>query len=139
MPRKGHTLQTQLLCAGEFKVAVELHAYHIAGFKREKGCPVGMIFTDPTPASTGSHVGITKAASHPHAAALFVDFVLSEEGSKIVAASGRIPTRRGAKARYEELSDLEEKGVKVVVTLPEDAHRLNSVAEKLIKEIVMSQ
>jgi iron(III) transport system substrate-binding protein len=139
MPRKGHTLQTQLLCAGEFKIAVELHAYHIVGFKREKGCPIGMTFTDPTPASTGSHVGITKAAPHPHAAALFVDFVLSEEGSKIVAASGRLPTRKGAKALYEELSNLEEKGVKVVVTLPEDAYRLNSVAEKLIKEILMSE
>ena len=139
MPRKGHTLQTQLLCAGEFKVGVELHAYQILQAKREKGCPIGMTFTDPTPASTGSHVGITKAAPHPYAAALLVDFMLSNEGAKIVADSGRLPTRKGAQALYEEVSNLEEKGLKLVITLPDEAYRLEPAAEKLIKEIVMTR
>ena|SRR6266478_5806062 len=139
MPRKGHTLQTQLLCAGEFKVGVELHAYQIMQAKREKGCPIGMTFTDPAPASTGSHLGITKAAPHPYAGALFIDFALSDEGAKIVADSGRLPTRRGAQSHYEEVSNLEEKGVKLVITLPDEAYRLEPTTEKLIKEIVMSR
>jgi iron(III) transport system substrate-binding protein len=139
MPRKGHTLQTQLLCAGEFKVGVELHAYQVMQAKREKGCPIDMVFADPAPGSTGSHIGIARSAPHPHAAVLFVDFVLSDAGAKIVADSGRLPTRKGASARYEELSNLQEKGVKVVVTLPDDAHRLEPTAEKLIKEIMKSQ
>jgi len=139
MPRKGHTLQTQLLCAGEFKVGVELHAYQVMQAKRDNGCPISLAFGDPAPASTGSHIGVTKTAPHPHAAALFVDFVLGEEGAKIVAASGRVPTRKGTKALYDELSNLPEKGVNVVVSLPDDAYRLEPVAEKLIKEIVMSR
>jgi iron(III) transport system substrate-binding protein len=139
MPRKGHTLQTQLLCAGEYKVGVELHAYQVMQARREKGCPIGMVFADPAPGSTGSHIGITKTALHPHAAALFIDFVLSDAGAKIVADSGRVPTRKGTKARYEELSNLQEKGVNVVVTLPDDASRLESATQKLIKEIMMSQ
>jgi iron(III) transport system substrate-binding protein len=139
MPRKGHTLQTQLLCAGEFKIGVELHAYQIMQARREKGCPIGMVFTDPTPASTGSHIGITKAAPHPYAAALFIDFMLGVEGAKIVADSGRLPTRKGTQARYEEVSNLEEKGFKLVITLPDEAYRLEPTAEKLIKEITMSR
>jgi iron(III) transport system substrate-binding protein len=139
MPRKGHTLQTQLLCAGEFKVGVELHAYQVMQAKREKGCPISLTFGDPAPASTGSHIGITKTAPHPYAAALFVDFVLSDDGAKLVAASGRVPTRKGTRALYEELSNLQEKGVKVVVSLPDDAYRLEPVAEKLIKEIMMTR
>ncbi len=139
MPRKGHTLQTQLLCAGEFKVGVELHAYQVLQAKREKGCPISLVFGDPAPASTGSHIGVTKTAPHPSAAALFVDFVLGDEGAKIVAASGRVPTRKGTKALYDELSNLPEKGVNVVVSLPDDAYRLEPVTEKLIKEILMSR
>ena len=139
MPRKGHTLQTQLLCAGEFKVGVELHAYQVMQAKREKGCPIDMVFADPAPGSTGSHIGIARAAPHPHAAALFVDFVLGDAGAKIVADSGRIPTRKGTKARYDELSNPQDKGVKVVIALPDDAHRLEATAEKLIKEIMKSQ
>jgi len=139
MPRKGHTLQTQLLCAGEFKVGVELHAYQIMQARREKGCPIGMTFTDPTPASTGSHVGITKAAAHPYAAALFIDFMLSDEGAKIVADSGRLPARQGPRARYEEVSNLEEKGLKLVITLPDEAYRLEPTTEQLIREITMSR
>jgi iron(III) transport system substrate-binding protein len=139
MPRKGHTLQTQLLCAGEFKVGVELHAYQVMQAKREKRCPIDMAFGDPAPGSTGSHIGITKSAPHPHAAALFLDFALSDTGAKIIADSGRIPTRKGTRARYEELSNLQEKGIKLVITLPDDAHRMEAAAEKLIKEIVKSQ
>ena len=40
MPRKGHTLQTQLLCAGEFKVGIGFHAYQVMQAKREKSCPI---------------------------------------------------------------------------------------------------
>ena len=138
MPRKGHTLQTQLLCAGEFKVGVELHAYQAIQAKREKGCPIDIVFADPAPGSTGSHIGIAKPAPHPHAAALFIDFVLGDAGAKIVADSGRIPTRKGARAQYDELSNLQEKGVKVVMTLPDEAQRLEPTAEKLIKEIMKS-
>jgi ABC-type Fe3+ transport system substrate-binding protein len=38
-------------------------------------------------------VALVWLAYHPHAAMLFMDFVLSEEGQKTVVVSGRIPTR----------------------------------------------
>ena len=35
--RKGHTLLTQLLCAGEFKAAIDLYAYRLADLKHTRG------------------------------------------------------------------------------------------------------
>ena len=135
--RRGHTLQIQLLCAGEFKVAVELYAYRVAQLKHEKNCPLGMNFPNPTPGSTGSHVGLTKGAPHPHAAALFMDFVLGEEGSKLLASTGRLPACKGIKALYEEVSNLEEKGVNLLMIPSEEADRLNPLAKKLMEDILI--
>ena len=137
MVRRGHTLQIQLLCGGESKIAAEVYAYRVAQLKHEKNCPLEMSFPNPTPGSTGSHVGVTKNAPHPYAAALFVDFVLGEEGSKILASTGRLPARRGTKGLYEEVSNLEEKGVNLLMIPVEEADRLNPLAKKLVEEILI--
>ncbi|HEX7233041.1 MAG TPA: substrate-binding domain-containing protein, partial [Candidatus Binatia bacterium] len=39
-------------------------------------------------------IGVAAKAAHPNAARLFVDFALSEEGQRIIASFGRVPTRR---------------------------------------------
>lgn len=135
--RRGHTLQIQLLCSGEAKVAVEVYAYRVAQLKHEKKCPAALSFPNPTPGAPGSQLGVTKNAPNPHAAALFVDFILSVEGSQILASTGRLPTRRGAKALYEEVSNLEERGVKLLMIPVEQADQLNLQSKKLIEEILI--
>lgn len=135
--RRGHTLQTQLLCAGESKVAVELYAYRVAQMKHEKSCPIELVFARPTPAASAQLWGPTASSRHPHAAALFLDFILSEEGSKIIAGTGRIPTRSKIKALYEDVSNLEEKGVSLTIISPEDGFRLREKTNKLIEEILI--
>lgn len=135
--RRGHTLQIQLLCSGEVKVAVEVYAYRVAQLRHEKNCPLGMSFPNPTSGATGSEIGVNRNAPHPHAAALFVDFVLGVEGSKVLAGTGRIPARRGVKALYEEVSNLEEKGVNILMIPVEQAERLDPIAKKLVEEILI--
>jgi len=135
--RRGHSLQTQLLCAGETKAAVELYAYRVAQMKHEKKCPIELIFTRPTPAASAQLWGATAAAPHPHAAALFMDFILSEEGSRLIAATGRIPVRRGVKSLYDEVSNLEEKGVSLLVISPEEGFKLREKTNQLIEEILI--
>ena len=83
--RRGHTLQAQLLCAGEFKIAVEIYPDAILRMK-QNGCPATIVFANPTPAVVGGNYAIYANTSHPHAAALFIDFALSAEGSKILPA-----------------------------------------------------
>jgi len=135
--RRGHTLQIQLLCSGEIGVAVEVYAYRVAQLTHEKNCPSGMSFPNPTPGAPGSEIGVTRNAPHPHAAALYVDFVLGVEGSSILAGTGRIPARRGVKALYEEVSNLEEKGVNILMIPVEQAERLDPIAKKLVEEILI--
>jgi iron(III) transport system substrate-binding protein len=135
--RRGHSLQAQLLCAGETKAAVELYAYRVAQMKHEKKCPIELVFARPTPAASAQLWGAAAASQHPHAAALFLDFILSEEGSKLVVPTGRIPVRRGVKSLYEEVSNLEEKGVPLVVISPEEGFKLRDKTNQLIEEILI--
>ena len=82
--RKGHTLMAQLLCAGEFKAAIDLYAYRLADLKHTRGCPVEISYPDPAPA-TPSPVGVIKKTPRPYAAALLLDYILSEAAQKIFA------------------------------------------------------
>jgi ABC-type Fe3+ transport system substrate-binding protein len=38
-------------------------------------------------------IALLKSAPHPNAGKLFIEFILSEEGQKVVAAAGYIPAR----------------------------------------------
>ena len=135
--RRGHTLQTQLLCAGEFKVAVELYPDAVLRMK-EKGCAASIVFPDPTPAQVGGAIGIYARAAHPHAAALFVDFMKSAEGAKVLASTGRISGRRGIKALYPELSNLEERGIPLVVVTPEQTEEVAKPLQKIMQELLVN-
>ncbi|HEY2987622.1 MAG TPA: extracellular solute-binding protein [Candidatus Binatia bacterium] len=135
--RRGHTQQIQLLCGGEFKIGVELYAYRVAQLKYERKCPVALNFPNPTPGSVGSLAGINRNAPHPYAAALFSDFILSADGAKILAATGRIPGHREVKSIYEEVSQLEQKKVPLLLVPPEKADELNPVAKKIMEEILI--
>ena len=135
--RKGHTLLTQLLCAGEFKTAIELYAYRVAELKNDKGCPVGIVYPEPTPGAVTPLV-VAKRAPHPHAAALLVDYLLSEPSQKILAERGWFSGRRGVKPKYPEL-DVEGKGIRVLLLRPEDAERLEKKYLQLREEFLMKR
>lgn len=134
--RRGHTQQAQLLCAGEFKIAVEIYPDGILRMK-ENGCPATLVFPNPTPGHISGAIGIYANTPHPHAAALFIDFMKSAEGAKILAATGRISGRRGVKSAYEELSSLEERGIPLLVVTPEQSEQVTRPMEKIIKEILV--
>lgn len=132
--RRGHTLQAQLLCAGEFQIATELYIYRVAELKH-KGCPVEIIYANPVSGS-GTPIALARTARHPNTAVLFMDFVFSEEGQKVIADTGRIPTRKGIKAKYEEISQLEDKGLPIVIITPEDEEKWRDVVLKFTNEIL---
>lgn len=133
---RGHTLQTQLLCAGEYKVGVELYLYTAAQMKRA-GCPINIVYPNPTTVASAQSWSIPVSAPHPFAAALLLDFVLSADGGDLVADAGRIPARSGVKPKFETLNQLASGSVPILVLTSEDAHRLRSTADKLLKEIVL--
>ncbi|MGH7825802.1 MAG: ABC transporter substrate-binding protein [Candidatus Binatia bacterium] len=139
VPRRGHTLQVQLLCSGETKIAVEVYPPRVLQMKHEKGCPIAMVFPNPTPGSLGSHTGIAKSAKHPHAAALYIDFMLSEDGVAALAkAGGTIAARKGAKAGWQEiLNALESKRVRTVLIGHEKMAEVKDKGYKLMEDIII--
>ena len=134
--RRGHTLQAQLLCAGEFKIAVEIYPDAILRMK-QGGCPTEIVFPNPTPAHISGAIGIYANTPHPHAAALFIDFMKSADGAKILASTGRLSGRKGVKSLYDELSHLEERGIPVLVVTPEQSEKISKPMEKIMKEILV--
>jgi iron(III) transport system substrate-binding protein len=88
--RKGHSLMATLVVSGEVPVALTAYVDEIDALKKT-GAPIDHSFATPTVAMPTA-VGVFKRAPHPHAAVLFVDFILSEEGQKILAANGMVTT-----------------------------------------------
>ncbi len=135
--RKGHTLLAQLLCAGEFKAAIDLYAYRLADLKHRRGCPVEISYPDPTPA-TPSPVGVIKRTPRPYAAALLLDYILSEPAQRIFSEEGRISARRGVRPRYPEI-DIEAKAIKILLLTPDDAVQYDKPYQQLREEFLLNR
>lgn len=100
----GLTILTNLLAAGEFPLVLNTYLHNAEEAKR-KGAPVDWVVQDPV-FTKFQPIGIGAKAPHPHAAKLFVDFILSEDGQKIIASFGRVPTRRGVPTTVQGLDKL---------------------------------
>jgi iron(III) transport system substrate-binding protein len=90
--RKGHTLLTQLVASGEVPLALTVYNYKAEQLRRE-GAPIDW-FTIGNAIARPNGVGVARRAPHPHAALLFYDFELSEEGQQIIAAREFVPTSK---------------------------------------------
>jgi iron(III) transport system substrate-binding protein len=89
--RKGHTLISQLIAAGEFPLGV-IYAHRIEEMK-QRGAPMERVNTvDPVVATLNS-AGLSTKPSHPNAARLFIDFLLSKPAQERLRALRRIPAR----------------------------------------------
>ncbi len=112
--RKGHTLLTQLVVSGEVPLALTVYNYKAEQLKR-KGAPIDW-FSIGTAIARPNGVGVARRAPHPHAAVLFYDFEISEEGQRILAQRDFVPT---SKKVDTPLNKLPLKFVDARVTLDE--------------------
>ena len=87
--RKGHTLLANLVASGEVPFSLTTYS-HGAEKMKQKGAPVEW-YAIPPAIGRANGVAIPKKPAHPHAAALFVDFILSPEGQKILEKGGYVP------------------------------------------------
>jgi iron(III) transport system substrate-binding protein len=90
--RKGHTLLTQLVASGEVPLALTVYNYK-AEQLRAAGAPIDW-FTIGKAIARPNGVGVARHAPHPHAALLFYEFELSEEGQQIIAEREFVPTSK---------------------------------------------
>ncbi|MFI7617337.1 ABC transporter substrate-binding protein [Nonomuraea terrae] len=86
---KGHTVQGQLLSAGQFSLAASNYSYIVEQAKA-KGAPVDYLpFVQPVIARPNG-IGLMKTAKHPAAAMLFTDWLL-QEGQALLVKQGLTP------------------------------------------------
>jgi iron(III) transport system substrate-binding protein len=102
---RGRTAQSQLIAAGERPVAIVLSGHTVWELKT-KGAPLEGVILDPYLAQANKLM-LARHAPHPYAAALFIDWALSEEGQSMITTFGRVVTRKGVKQRFPELVEKE--------------------------------
>ena len=90
--RRGHTLLTNLVASGEVPLALTVYNFTAEQLKR-KGAPLDWYVTAPAVARANG-LALAKRAAHPHAALLYYDFMIGEEGQRILAERGFVPARR---------------------------------------------
>lgn len=73
--RKGHTLLTNLVISGEVPLALTVYQYKATQL-HDAGAPIDVLALPPVVARFQG-IGVARRAPHPHAAVLFVDFMLS--------------------------------------------------------------
>jgi iron(III) transport system substrate-binding protein len=85
---KGHTTQGELLSAGEFAITVSSYS-HTIDKAVDKGAPVAWKPVAQPVVLRPNGIALMKTASHPAAAMLYADFMLTE-GQKILKKSFRM-------------------------------------------------
>jgi len=94
--RTGHILLAELVAAGEVPLTLTAYNNNVETLK-EKGAPIEWRALQPA-FGRPSSIGLAKRAAHPHAALLFVDFVLSREGQEILRKANRVPSSRAVES-----------------------------------------
>ena len=79
-----------LVIAGEYPLAIQIFNHH-AYISKTAGAPVDWQPLEPVTATINT-IGLAKHAPRPHAAMLFLDFLLSKKGQKIVQVSNYLPS-----------------------------------------------
>jgi len=105
--RKGYTLISELVSAGEFPVAVSLYQHRVDEYA-EKGAPLQWVAANPVVGGDPNKISLLKNAPRPNAAKSFIDFMLSVDGQKLLQDKGRSPGRIGIGPKNPRL-----KGVKI--------------------------
>jgi iron(III) transport system substrate-binding protein len=116
---EGYTHTVNLMAAGEYPLIAFMQVSKLDAMKR-KDAPVDWLPSAPTLA-TISTVAMVKNPLHPGAAQLLIDFYLSSEGQRGLAAAGKIPLRHGVKSQSRDIDHLMESG-SLHVILPEGGY-----------------
>jgi len=121
--RRGRSLLTQLLLAGEFDVQIVAYWHEVSRLMKDKA-PIGWVGIEP--AITGApQISLIAKAPHPNAGRLFIDFVISPEGQAMIAKLGRVAARPGTKPEgYPEKLKLFLPNAELVAAQLDENHKL---------------
>ena len=125
---RGNTNRVQLAMAGEYPLIVA----YAPTIQRETslGHPIDWVPLEPVPVQVNPMMLAAKAP-HPNAGRLFINFLLSKEGQKMLVDFRRIPVREDIDPDPPRLF----KGYQRIVEIPED-YKNSAETIKLYQEIL---
>jgi iron(III) transport system substrate-binding protein len=137
--RVGRDTTTQMMMAGEASLAVTTYAYNNEGL-RAKNAPVDWIAEDLIPTLLYP-LTMARNAPHPHAAALFYDFMLSEEGQRLIAKEGRVVSHPKVEPIYPRMKELRNLlgTSRVQLNTLEENYRLLKDGIQILDEIILKR
>ncbi len=137
--RRGRDSTAQLLIAGEALLAVTIYAYNVEGL-RAIGAPIDWVAPELIPALIYP-LTMVRYAPHPHAAALFYDFLLSDAGQQMIAKEGRVVANPDIEPIYPRMKEL--RGLlgtsRVHLNTVEEAPKYNREGLKIFDEFLLKR
>jgi iron(III) transport system substrate-binding protein len=100
--RKGHILLAQMISQGEVQVGLTIYNANAQSFK-QRGASIDWAPIEPTLARPQG-IALTKHATHPYAALLFADFMLSVDAQKMLNDMGRPPANTKVKSELNNFN-----------------------------------
>jgi iron(III) transport system substrate-binding protein len=105
---EGYSHTINMMAAGEYPLTGFMQVSKLEAMKR-KEAPVDWL-PAAQPLATISTIAMVKNPLHPAAAQILIDFYLSPEGQRALAAAGKIPLRKGVKSQSKDIDQLMESG-----------------------------
>lgn len=118
--------------AGEYPLALQIFNNH-ASISARQGAPTTWITLDTSLAVIAT-ISVTKATTKPNAAKLFMEFVTSEEGQKLLAEAGELPVHPNVKPLDAPLRP-EDGNFKAIFLSPEQVDQSMPRWAKIYQEI----
>jgi iron(III) transport system substrate-binding protein len=103
--RVGRDTTTQMMMAGEAPLAVTTYAYNNEGL-RTANAPIDWVAEDLIPTLIYP-LTLARNAPHPYTAALFYDFLISEQGQQLIAKEGRVVSHPKVAPIYPRMKELQ--------------------------------
>lgn len=88
--------------SGQYEIGVMTYNHH-AEISKAKGAPIAWVKMEPLVANLGA-IAIVKNAPHPNAAKLFLEYLFSEDGAKIIREANYPPGHPNVQAKIPAIS-----------------------------------
>ena len=124
--RRGHSLLAQMVASGEVPFALTVYNFTAEQLKAQ-GAPLEWFTLAPAVAH-GNGFAVLRRAPHPHAALLYYDFMIGEDGQRILADRKSVPTSR----KIRTILDRDALRIIDPVRLVEHSERWGKLYEEII-------
>jgi iron(III) transport system substrate-binding protein len=137
--RVGRDTVTQMMMAGEAPLAVTTYAYNSESL-RTGNAPIDWMAQDLIPALMYP-LTMSRNAPHPYSAALFYDFLISEQGQQLIAKEGRVVAHPKVDPIYPRMKELQSYlgTARVQLNTVEQNQKLYKDGIQILDEIILKR